>query len=106
LKKIFIMVLLFVLVLGGTLLAAEMTTAKVKVATANVRSKPDASAAIVAKVTMGTVLEVTGRDGAWYEVRETARRAPRCTQSQSAQGNCRRRHQTDGRFVDGQSESF
>jgi hypothetical protein len=68
LKKIFIMVLLFVLVLGGTLLAAEMTTAKVKVATANVRSKPDASAAIVAKVTMGTVLEVTGREGAWYEV--------------------------------------
>ena len=62
------MVLLFVLVLGGTLLTAEMTTAKVKVATANVRSKPDASAAIVAKVTMGTVLEVTGKEGAWYEV--------------------------------------
>jgi hypothetical protein len=68
LKKNIIMVLLFVVVLGGTLLAAEMTTAKVKVATANVRSKPDASAAIVAKVTMGTVLEVTGREGAWYEV--------------------------------------
>jgi opacity protein-like surface antigen len=68
LKKNIIMVLLFVLVLGGTLLAAEMTTAKVKVATANVRSKPDASAAIVAKVTIGTVLEVTGKEGAWYEV--------------------------------------
>lgn len=67
-KRNIILLLASMLLLGGSLLAAEMTTAKVKVATANVRSKPDASAAIVAKVTMGTVLEVTGREGAWYEV--------------------------------------
>jgi opacity protein-like surface antigen len=67
-KRNIILALAFIVLLGGSLLADEMTTAKVKVAAANVRSKPDASAPIVAKVTMGTVLEVTGKEGAWYEV--------------------------------------
>jgi uncharacterized protein YgiM (DUF1202 family) len=67
-KRNTILVLIFILILGGSLLAGEKTTAKVKVPAANVRSKPDASAPIVAKVTVGTVLEVTGKAGAWYEV--------------------------------------
>ena len=67
-KRNIIMVLLFVLVLGGALLAKENTILKVKVQTANVRSEPDASAPIVARVTAGTLLEVAGKDGAWYEV--------------------------------------
>jgi hypothetical protein len=54
--------------MGGSLLAAEKATLKVKVATANVRSGPDASAAIIAKVTMDTILEVFGKEGVWYEV--------------------------------------
>jgi len=67
-KRNIIMVLLFVLVLGGALLAKEKTILKVKVQAANVRSEPDASAPIIARVTIGTLLEVTGKNGAWYEV--------------------------------------
>lgn len=67
-KRNIIMVLLFVLVLGGALLAKENTILKVKVQTANVRSEPDATAAVIAKVGVGTLLEVAGKDGAWYEV--------------------------------------
>jgi hypothetical protein len=67
-KKNIIMVLLFVLVLGGTLLARENTIVKVKVQTANVRSEPDASAPIVARVAAGTLLEVASKTGTWYEV--------------------------------------
>ena len=67
-KRNIIMVLFFVLVLGGALLAKEKTILKVKVQTANVRSEPDASARIIARVTIGTLLEVAGKDGAWYEV--------------------------------------
>ncbi|MEI6614927.1 MAG: outer membrane beta-barrel protein [Chrysiogenales bacterium] len=67
-KKNIIMVLLFILVLGGALLAREKTVLKVKVPAANVRSEPDASAAIIAKVTIGTVLEISGKEGVWFEV--------------------------------------
>ncbi|MBU4269094.1 MAG: outer membrane beta-barrel protein [Acidobacteria bacterium] len=67
-KRNIIMVLLFILVLGGALLAKENTILKVKVQTANVRSEPDASAPIIAQVTAGTLLEVAGKEGAWYEV--------------------------------------
>lgn len=67
-KRNIIMVLVFVLVLGGALLAKENTILKVKVQTANVRSAPEASAPIVARVAIGTLLEVDGKDGAWYEV--------------------------------------
>jgi hypothetical protein len=67
-KRNIIMVLLFTLVLGGALLAKEKTILKVKVQAANVRSEPDASAPIIARVTAGTLLEVEGKDGAWYEV--------------------------------------
>jgi hypothetical protein len=67
-KRNIIMLLLFTLVLGGALLAKEKTILKVKVQTANVRSEPDASAAIVAKVTIGTLLQIAGKEGAWYEV--------------------------------------
>ena len=67
-KRNIIMVLLFILVLGGALLAREKTILKVKVQTANVRSEPDASAPIVAQVAAGTLLEIAGKDGVWYEV--------------------------------------
>jgi hypothetical protein len=67
-KKNIIMALLFILVLGGALLAREKTILKVKVQTANIRSEPDASSPIVAKVIAGTLLEVDGKDGVWYEV--------------------------------------
>ena len=67
-KKSIIMVLLFVLVLGGALLARENTILKVKVQSANVRSEPDASAPIVARVAAGTLLEVASTAGAWFEV--------------------------------------
>jgi hypothetical protein len=55
-------------VLGGALLAEENTIIKVKVQTANVRSEPDASAPIVARVAAGTLLEVASKAGNWYEV--------------------------------------
>jgi hypothetical protein len=67
-KRNFIWILLAMLVMGGLLLADEGMTVKVKVPSANVRSKPDASAAIIAKVTAGTVLKVYGKEGVWYEV--------------------------------------
>jgi SH3-like domain-containing protein len=62
------LLLLFVLVMGGCLLAEEGTTLKVKVPSANIRSKPDSAAPIIVKVTAGTVLKVYGKEGVWYEV--------------------------------------
>lgn len=67
-KKNIIMTLILILLLGGVLLARENTILKVKAQTANVRSEPDASASIIAKVAAGTLLEVEGKEGAWYEV--------------------------------------
>ena len=67
-KRNIILLLLCVLVMGGGLLAEAGTTLKVKVPSANIRSKPDSAAPIIAKVTSGTVLKVYGKEGAWYEV--------------------------------------
>lgn len=67
-KKNMIVALIFVLVLCGALLARENMILKVKVQTANVRSEPDASASIVARVASGVLLEVDGQAGVWYEV--------------------------------------
>ena len=67
-KRNILLALSFILLLGASLLAAEATTLKVKVAVANVRSEPDASAPVVAKVKMGSILDVSGQEGAWYEV--------------------------------------
>jgi hypothetical protein len=67
-KRNIIMALILFLVLGGALLAREKTILKVKVQTANVRSEPDASSPIVARVKIGTLLEVAGKEGTWYEV--------------------------------------
>ena len=67
-KRNIILVLLFVLVAGGSLLAGENATLKIKVAMANVRSQPDASAPVIAKVPLDTILEVLGRSGVWYKV--------------------------------------
>ena len=70
-KRNIIWMLSLVLILGGCLLAKENTILKVKAQTANVRSDSDATAPVIAKVTAGTLLEVTGRDGAWFEVTVT-----------------------------------
>ena len=70
-KRNIILMLLFFLVLGGMLLAKENTIIKVKVQTANIRSEPDASAPIVARVAGGTLLEVASKAGNWYEVNVT-----------------------------------
>jgi opacity protein-like surface antigen len=66
-RNIFVALLVF-LALGGFLLAKEDTIIKVKVQSANVRSGPEAAAAVIAKLPSGTLLEVSGREGAWYEV--------------------------------------
>jgi len=70
-KRNFIWILLMTLAMGGLLLAEEGSTVKVKVASANVRSKPDASSEVIAKVTIGEVLNVSGKEGVWYEVAVT-----------------------------------
>ncbi len=66
-RNIFLM-LIVVLMLGGLLLAEEEATFTVTVPTANIRSKAHSSAAIIGKVTAGTVLKVFGKEGDWYEV--------------------------------------
>jgi hypothetical protein len=68
-KKSIVMFLVIALALAGPLLAIEKATLKVKAVSANVRSGPDASAAIIARLTAGTVLEVFGREGSWFEIR-------------------------------------
>jgi hypothetical protein len=60
--------LVLVMVFAGWLLAKDEAIVKVKVQTANVRSAPDAAAPVIAKVSAGTLLETSGREGAWYEV--------------------------------------
>ncbi len=67
-KRNTILFLSLLLILGGWLLAKEKTIVKVKVQTANVRSAPDATATVIAKVSAGTLLEASGREGAWYKV--------------------------------------
>jgi hypothetical protein len=67
-KKNIALALLLFLALGGALLAKEDVIIKVKVQMANVRSEPDASATIVARVPAGTLLEVTSQAGNWFEV--------------------------------------
>lgn len=67
-KRNFLLILLVLFVMGGLLSARENTILKVKVQTANVRSDPDATAPVIAKVAVGTLLEASGRDGAWFEV--------------------------------------
>jgi hypothetical protein len=67
-KRNFAWILLMALVMGGWLLAEEGMMVKVKVPSANVRSKPDAAAPVIAKVAAGTVLKAYGKEGVWYEV--------------------------------------
>lgn len=50
-------------------LAAKDTVLKVKMRTANVRSAADAGAPVIARVGLDTLLEASGRDGAWYRVK-------------------------------------
>ena len=67
-KRNILLSLLLILVLGGVVQAKEKAILKVKVQTANVRSEPDASAPIVARMAAGILLQADGKDGDWYEV--------------------------------------
>jgi hypothetical protein len=67
-KKNIALALLLVLALGGALLAKEDVIIKVKVQMANVRTEPDASATIIARVPAGILLEVISQAGNWFEV--------------------------------------
>lgn len=67
-KRNLIMLVSLLLVFGGVLLAKDEVILKVKVQSANVRADADAAAPVIAKVNSGTLLEASGRDGAWYEV--------------------------------------
>lgn len=66
-KKNIILMLALFLALGGALLARE-TILKVKVQTANVRSQPDPAAPVIARLSLATLLESSGREGSWYEI--------------------------------------
>ncbi len=67
-KKTIIAFFLFLLILGGVLTAKEAMILKVKVQVANIRALPDASAEVIAKLSVGTLLEATKKTGAWYKV--------------------------------------
>lgn len=67
-KKCAILLPVLILALGG-LLAAKETILKVRVQAANVRSAADAAAPVIAKVGLGTLLEASGREGAWYRIK-------------------------------------
>lgn len=64
---------LVLLITAAFLAASGVTVLKVKVSLANVRALPDAAAEVLAKVNAGTLLESTGRTGAWYKVGVTVR---------------------------------
>jgi len=48
--------------------AANAAVVKVKVATANVRSKPDLMAPVISRVSQGALFEVQKKTGTWYEI--------------------------------------
>lgn len=48
--------------------AADAAVVKVKVATANVRSKPDLMAPVISRVSQGALFEVQKKTGTWYEI--------------------------------------
>ena len=67
-KKNIIRALVFIMMSGSVLLANDKMILLVNIPTANVRSAPNTSAPIVARVAIGTQLEVTDMEGDWYEV--------------------------------------
>jgi len=62
-RLLFICILLLV-----AAVVADAAVVKVKVAIANVRSKPDLAAAVVSRVNQGAMFEVVRKVGTWYEV--------------------------------------
>ena len=64
-KKTFAVALVLLLV---AVIAVDAAVIKVKVATANVRAKPDLMAPVVSRVSQGALFEVQKKTGTWYEV--------------------------------------
>jgi len=64
-KNKLIVFLLLVLVAA---VAADAAVIKVKVATANVRAKPDLMAPVVTRAAQGALFEVQGKTGSWFEI--------------------------------------
>ena len=62
-RTIIILVLLLVAVV-----AADAAVVKVKVATANVRAKPDLMAPVISRASQGALFEVQKKTGSWYEI--------------------------------------
>lgn len=67
-KKIILLSLLGTVFFAGALPAKENIILKVRVQTANVRAEPDAAAAVIARVSAGSLLESSGKSGTWYKV--------------------------------------
>jgi hypothetical protein len=49
-------------------IAADAAVVKVKVATANVRAKPDLMAPVISRASQGALFEVQRKTGGWYEI--------------------------------------
>ncbi len=62
-KAVFVLILLL-----AAAVAADAAVVKVKTAVADVRSKPDRAAPVIARVSQGSMFEVASQTGAWFEV--------------------------------------
>ncbi len=64
-KKRLVLAVMLLLVAA---VVADAAVVKVKVATANVRSKPDLMAPVISRVSQGALFEVQKKTGTWYEI--------------------------------------
>jgi len=64
-KKRLVLAVMLLLVAA---VVADAAVVKVKVATANVRSKPDLMAPVISRVSQGALFEVQKKMGTWYEI--------------------------------------
>jgi hypothetical protein len=60
--------LIFLVLLLVAVIAADAAVIKVKVATANVRTKPDLTAPVISRASQGALFEVQKKTGNWYEI--------------------------------------
>jgi len=67
-KRFFVFSLVVLVLSVSLVLAFQTYVLKVKVQTANARSQPDATAAVVARLQLGTLLEASSKVGDWYQV--------------------------------------
>lgn len=67
-KKAFATCLWVLVALTASLVLAQATVVKVKVQSANVRTAPDFNSTVIQSVPLGTLLEVSAKEGDWYKV--------------------------------------